>query len=218
MLKPIDTRDLREAFFSLFHRPITTRFPREIHRPFEHFRGKPQFVESECVGCGACAEICPSQAIQVIDPKQVPSGKKRKTSRKIELRYDSCNFCGMCQSRCITGKGIRLTDQFDLALLDRNLAAESVERELAFCERCGGILTTCDHLRWIFHRLGAISFTNPTLLRIAQKEQFRVDVKPSGEAVRREDMIKILCPVCRRWVRLKDTWGSEMPALNPKQT
>jgi hydrogenase-4 component H len=216
MLRFIKTRDLLESLLFLVKSPVTKRFPRKAHQPFESFRGKPQFVESECVGCGACAEICPSHAIQVIDPKHAPSGKKQIPRRKIELRYDACNFCGLCRIRCITGKGIRMTDQFDLALFDRSLASESIEKELAFCERCGRILTTLDHLRWIFRRLGVIAYSNPTLFRAAQKVSSRPDLKPSGEAVRREDMMKILCPACRRRVHLKDAWGSDMPAINSK--
>jgi hydrogenase-4 component H len=48
------------------------------------------------VGCGACAEVCPSQCIDIVD------GEKRKFT----LHLDSCIFCGQCQANCITEKGI----------------------------------------------------------------------------------------------------------------
>jgi hydrogenase-4 component H len=203
---------LREALTSLFRRPVTTRFPRGEYRPPAGFRGKPQFDETKCVGCGACAEVCPASAIRVIDPKSGTAGRKRGSVhglvRRMELRYDECNFCGLCETRCITGEGIRLTDGFDLALLDRTLAVEVVEKELVCCERCGGILTARDHLLWIFRRLGATAYANPTLLRIAQNPDPALPPPAADGPARREDVMKTLCPVCRRQVRLEDHWGA----------
>jgi formate hydrogenlyase subunit 6/NADH:ubiquinone oxidoreductase subunit I len=195
------TRELREALTSLLKRPVTTRFPLEEHHPPAGFRGKPQFDEAKCVGCGACAEVCPASAIRVIDPKSGTAGRKRGFVRKLELRYDACNFCGLCETHCITGEGIRLTDGFDLALLDRTLAAEVVEKELVCCERCGGILTARDHLLWIFR----IGDPVPPLPSPA-----------AGGPVRREEAMKLLCPDCRRQVRLKDRWGDRLPLPDPE--
>lgn len=199
---------------ALLKGPVTTKFPGEAHSPPAGLRGKPQFDEAGCVGCGACAEVCPSSAIRVTDPKPGASGRKRGLSRKIELRYDVCHFCGLCQSRCITGAGIRLTDQFDLALLDRTLAVEVVERELVTCELCGGILTTRDHLIWIFRRLGALAYANPTLVRIAQNPFSPIASPSQNQEPRREDGMRLLCPVCRRRVRLEDHWGPVPSAVN----
>ena len=207
---------MKEALSNLVRGPVTTKFPGEAHRPPAGFRGKPQFDEAGCVGCGACAEVCPSSAIRVTDPKPGVSGRKRGFVRKIEIRYDDCNFCGLCQSRCITGNGIRLTDLFDLALLDRTLAAEAVERELEACELCGGILAARDHLLWISRRLGGLAYANPTLARIAQLS-FSPSAFPSGNGrPRREDGMRMLCPVCRRKARLEDQWGAELPAAGAK--
>jgi len=209
-------KKLKEALTSLIKSPVTAKFPGEAHKPPAGFRGKPQFDEAGCVGCGACAEVCPSSAIRVTDPRPGASARKRGLQRKIELRYDACNFCGLCQSRCITGEGIRLTDQFDLALLDRTLAVEVVERELVACELCGGILTTRDHLLWVSGRLGGLAYANPTLVRIEQNP-FSQIVSPSRfEKPRREDGMRLLCPSCRRQVRLADIWGPIQAAANPK--
>ena len=209
------TKELKEALSAMLKRPVTTRFPLEEHRPPAGFRGKPQFDEAKCVGCGACAEVCPSSAIRVIDPKSGSAGRKRGLVRKLELRYDVCNFCGLCEIHCITGEGIRLTDRFDLALLDRTLASEVVEKELVCCERCGGILTARDHLLWIFRRLGATAYANPTLLRIEDPGP-SLPSPVSGGSMRREDVMKLLCPDCRRQVRLKDRWGDRWPFPDTK--
>jgi hydrogenase-4 component H len=214
------TKELKEALTSLLKRPVTARFPLDEHLPPPGYRGKPQFDEAKCVGCGACAEVCPSYAIRVIDPRSGTAGRKRGPSaqglahrlvRRIELRYDQCNFCGLCEIRCITGGGIRMTGGFDLSLLDRTLAAEVVEKELVSCERCGGILTARDHMLWVFRRLGERAYANPTLLRIAQHPESPFPFSTAGGAVRREEVMKILCPDCRRQVRLADRRGERLP-------
>ncbi|MEW6556768.1 MAG: 4Fe-4S binding protein, partial [Elusimicrobiota bacterium] len=61
-------RELKEAIKALIKGPYTTKFPFEPHTPFPRFRGKPVPDEKNCIGCGACAEVCPTRAIEVIDP------------------------------------------------------------------------------------------------------------------------------------------------------
>ena len=200
-------RELREAIKSLFSKPYTTKFPFEPHEPFDGIRGKPQYFEEYCVGCGACAEVCPANAIQVIDPKEPVKSLNPTPVRRLELRYDQCNFCGNCQAHCITEKGVQLTKQFDLALLDRKLAVETVEKELVICDLCGAIVTAKDHLRWLVERLGTLAYGNPSLILVGQKELIPVESGKKGEELRRPDIFKILCPKCRHEVMVKDIWG-----------
>ncbi|MBN2415093.1 4Fe-4S dicluster domain-containing protein [bacterium] len=199
-------RELGEAVKSLLSKPYTSSFPKTPHEPFDGFRGKPEHSEEFCVGCGACAESCPGNAIAVIDPD--PKAKNKKPlMRKLELKYEKCNFCGICEANCITEKGITLTKQFDLALFDRNLARESIELELVTCELCGDIVTTKKHLLWIFRKLGVLAYGNPTLLLTAQREMLPVESGGAGEELRRPDIFKVLCPKCRKDVMMKDIYG-----------
>ena len=66
MRKP-KLRELKEAVRAAFSGRFTTKYPFEPHTPPDGFRGKPEFDEDECIGCGACAEVCPALAIKVID-------------------------------------------------------------------------------------------------------------------------------------------------------
>jgi hydrogenase-4 component H len=151
-------RELREAIKSLFSRPYTTKFPFKPHEAFDGFRGKPKYFEDYCVGCGACAQVCPGNAIKVVDPEEPVTKLDPVPMRRIVLRYDTCIFCGNCQANCITEKGIQLTGEFDLALFDRNLAVEDIEKELIICELCGAIVSTLDHLKWLARRLGTLAY------------------------------------------------------------
>ncbi|HOJ39408.1 MAG TPA: 4Fe-4S dicluster domain-containing protein, partial [bacterium] len=141
MKKP-KLREIKEALVSLISRPYTTRFPLEPHIPARGFRGQPQFDPEQCVGCGACANVCPSKAIDVQDVVQDGRGLRRLT------HYASrCIFCGQCEANCIVEpKGIRLTDRFHLAYFEEKESTHSVQQELVVCERCGAVIGTVRHL------------------------------------------------------------------------
>ncbi len=199
-------RELKEALRSLFSKPYTTKFPAVEIEPVDGFRGKPKYFEEYCIGCGACAEVCPANAITVKDPEEPVDIDKNTPIRKIECRYDFCNFCGNCEAYCITEKGIQLTKEYDLALFDRNLAVESIDHELVICDICHSIITTKNHLTWLVRRLGTLGYGNPNLLIISQQELIPVETGENADQLRRPDMMKLLCPKCRHKIVINDIW------------
>lgn len=44
-------------------------------------------IKDECTGCGLCVEVCPPQAITIVD------GKAR-------INPDLCEECGVCVPEC----------------------------------------------------------------------------------------------------------------------
>lgn len=191
-------RELGEAIRAVVRGPYTIGFPKRPSPPFDAFRGKPEYDEKECVGCGACREVCPAKAIELVDD--------RATARRtLCLHVDNCIFCGQCEQYCITEKGIHLTKKYDLATLDRQELRETVEKTLLLCELCGAVIGTEDHVRWLARRLGPSAYTNPTVMLVSQRELGIVDdvPSPSPEAPLRADRIKILCPGCRRATTLE---------------
>jgi len=208
MRKP-KLRELGEALKAVLKGPSTTKFPAEPYEPPEAFRGKPQFVEDDCIGCCACAEVCPSRVIDVIDDTAATP-----PVRRLELHYDSCIFCGQCALYCTTEKGIRMTGEFDLATFDRHACVESVEKELVLCEVCGAVLGARDHLLWVAERLGAKRYANPTLILVAESELGLVGPAPEARIeaakgpVDRSDTMRVLCPRCRRATVLREAWGA----------
>lgn len=194
-------RELKEAVVSLFTPAFTTKFPAEPHVPFENFRGKPEVDETNCVGCETCANVCPSNAITILDDRE--SGL-----RIITRDFGKCIFCGMCQQHCITGKGVILSDKiFDLAVFERDKIVEKQERELVVCKNCEAVITTKDHINFLHNKLGAKAFAsilNLNLLheklQLYPKEDSEIEIR---DGLKRKDMFNILCPDCTRSVLVK---------------
>ena len=198
-------RELKEAIKAVFSRRFTTRYPFEPHVPPDGFRGKPEFDEDECIGCGACAEVCPALAIEVIDRPDEP-----RPVRVLEQRWDKCIFCGQCELNCPTEKGIRLTKEYDLATLDRSQCRQQIEHALVLCEVCGAIIGTKKHLLWVAEKLGAKTYANPTLI-VHADGSMKIAAADAGRAgeptLARSDMMRVLCPACRRTTVVRELWG-----------
>jgi len=192
-------REIKEAVKALLNGPYTTRFPKEAHKPFERFRGRPYFYEGECIGCGACAQVCPTGAIQF---------KDTKAKRTFVIQWDVCIFCGQCQANCLTAKGIVLSQEFDLATTEKREALrQTIEKDLVLCECCQEPVAPYDQYAWVSERLGPLCFSNASLLLfylrklgLALRERLVSKEKPE---FLRADRIKVLCPRCRREAVIK---------------
>jgi formate hydrogenlyase subunit 6/NADH:ubiquinone oxidoreductase subunit I len=186
-------RELKEAVSSLFSAPYTTKFPAkpEIDLP-DGFRGLPRYDEKTCVGCGTCAQVCPSGAIELMD-------NPKKKIRTLRIHYSVCMNCGQCEENCITKTGIQLTKEYALVMTDKldPSAFEVVEKEMLVCESCGALIGCSDHLSWIKNRLGAKAYAHPNLLLQTQKQFSTPGPAEIKSRVRREDQVKTVCAKCR---------------------
>lgn len=204
MRKP-KLRELKEAITAVLKGPYTDKFPKVPAVVTERYRGKPVFQEEDCVLCGACGEVCPPQAIEMVQERR----EDGTAIRRMVLHYDICIMCGQCVRACITDKGIIQSNEFDLALFDRSQAVETVEDELLTCDVCGEFITSRKHAQWIARKLGTIAYSNPSLILVAQEEMGLVDeIGPRSERpLKRNDTMRILCPRCRRSVVQTEEWG-----------
>jgi hydrogenase-4 component H len=185
-------RELKEAITAVFRGPYTAKFPTEPTPLPETFRGCPRFNKDKCVGCGACANVCPTGALQMED--DVPAKLRRLT-----IYLDRCIFCGQCQANCLTREGVKQTSEYDLATTSRASLRERVEKSLLLCEACGTIIGAQDHLLWVARRIGPVGFANPTLLLTAMQDLSLADKAPKPSAdLRRGDRLRVLCPRCRQ--------------------
>ncbi len=189
-------RELIEAVTAVFSPRYTTRFPAEPCIVPEAYRGKPEFDMDACIGCGACVNVCPTLALTMTDEtdKEVPT-------RTITQQADACIFCGNCQDNCTTENGIKLTQQWDLANLDRASMRETFEFELQMCEKCGAVVGAKQHLVWLCDKLGPLAYTNPSLLlakndKLEMIDKANQNVQPDRD-VQAGDYMRILCPECK---------------------
>jgi formate hydrogenlyase subunit 6/NADH:ubiquinone oxidoreductase subunit I len=188
-------RELGEAVRAVFSPRFTTRFPAEPCTVPEKFRGKPEFDLDSCIGCGACVNVCPTGiCLEMQDDLEADP-----PTRRITLNYYTCIFCGNCQDNCTTVDGIKLSDQWDLAGLDRSKMVETHDFELQMCEKCGAKIGAKKHLVWLCDKLGPLAYTNPSLLIAKSGGLFDVDVAkpPENADADAKDFMRILCPKCK---------------------
>ena len=189
-------RELKEAVTAVLSPRFTTRFPSEPCVVPERYRGKPEFDLDTCIGCGACVNVCPSPGCL----NQIDDLEADPPVRRIIHRYDTCIFCGNCEANCTTEKGIKLSNKWDLAGLDRQAMSETHEFELQLCEKCGALIGTKKHLVWLYEKLGPLAYTNPSLL-IAKSgelltEPQEIQQRPTDQT-QASDFMRILCPKCK---------------------
>lgn len=191
-------RELVEAIRAIIVGPYTSKFPKEPHQPHQNFRGQPKFNDQKCVGCLACQEVCPVEAIDHVDEVK----DAMRPLRTMIHFTDTCIFCGQCEAACIADhEGIKLSTDWELSFFNRkNESFETIAKELQLCEICGSVIACKDHLKWIVEKIGELTYSSPTLYLSRLKELGVVDdnvvsvLKDYG----RSDRVKILCTRCRR--------------------
>ncbi|MBD3271018.1 MAG: 4Fe-4S dicluster domain-containing protein [Elusimicrobia bacterium] len=190
-------RELIEAIKALVKGPYTSRFPHEPHIPHRNFRGQPKFNPDKCVGCLACQEVCPVEAIDHADTVKGPDDSVRTM-----IHYtDTCIFCGQCEAACIADhEGIKLSRDWELSFFDRKTAQETIDRELQLCEQCGEPIACKAHLRWIAEKISELTYSSPTLYYSRLKNLGIIDdnIISALNNKGRSDRFKILCARCRR--------------------
>ncbi len=197
-------RELKEALTAVVQGPYTHPFPKEPTPVPENLRAAPRYNPDYCIGCGACAEVCPARAIRVED---IVEGER--AIRRLTCNYGNCIFCGECELHCTTEQGIQLTTEYELSYFEHTEAQETIEHELVRCEICGNVVAPAAQLEYIFNQLKTLVFANPTVYLTYAREQglksptANRDDRPVG----RWDIMRILCPQCRRNVLLKEEWG-----------
>lgn len=135
----------------------------------EDFRGKHEFDSAKCIGCGACAQVCSSDAIDLLEDQ----GK-----RIVKVDYGHCSFCAFCQDECPT-KAIRLTREYHLLTDNRQTANVTTEVELARCSSCGEYFAPRRQLEWALDKI---------VEKVAGYREFKAVLKNAAG----------LCPVCRK--------------------
>ncbi len=150
----------------------TYNYPFEPYSVFDGFRGKPQYTYEYCLGCTACANACPSNAINV-------KMNEDKTKLVWEFNCGRCIFCGRCDEVCPTG-AVMLSEQFENAVkFDKNNLKERGELELQKCAVCDKVFTTKRLIAYDLERLSKAGWSEEVLAKKTKFIQTCPDCKRS---------------------------------------
>jgi glutamate synthase (NADPH/NADH) small chain len=104
----------------LFKKPRTLRYPFEPKEPALRYRGFHLNDWEKCTGCGNCADICPNEAIEMVEiPELKPKPEAGIKNERPKLDYGRCCFCGLCVDICPTGS-LRLSRDYFHIHFDTN--------------------------------------------------------------------------------------------------
>ncbi len=121
-----------------------------IEREGEEHR-KLSYNDVNCVGCGICAEVCPTDSLRL--GPTVPIARGLIEMDLVSINESSCVFCGLCSVACpfdslsltIEGTNIKEIDSYPIWEVESTID----EEECIYCGRCNEI---CPRDSIIFER------------------------------------------------------------------
>jgi len=102
----------------IFKSCFTVKYPYEVVKPSERYRGRPLLSLEECIGCGVCAWICLNKAIEMV---------KVGEHKFPQFNLGRCCFCGLCADSC-PKLALVMTDNYEISEYDKEGLIYSPER------------------------------------------------------------------------------------------
>ncbi|WXS23472.1 formate hydrogenlyase complex iron-sulfur subunit [Salmonella enterica subsp. enterica serovar Infantis] len=95
----------------------TSSYPLEPIAVDKNFRGKPEHNPQQCIGCAACVNACPSNALTV---------ETLLATNELAWQFNlgRCIFCGRCEEVCPTA-AIKLSQEYELAVWKKKTSCNS---------------------------------------------------------------------------------------------
>ncbi|PIU66711.1 MAG: NADH-quinone oxidoreductase subunit I [Armatimonadetes bacterium CG07_land_8_20_14_0_80_59_28] len=112
-------RGLQITWRNLLRRSVTLQYPDELPTLAPRYRGlhgltvDPETGIENCIGCQACARICPDKLISMDLEKR--EGHPGRYPTKFYIDLNPCCFCGLCVEVCPTPmKALIMTANFHM--------------------------------------------------------------------------------------------------------
>ncbi len=110
----------------------------------EGFRGDPHVDQGKCIGCSACANVCPADAIEIADGGAV---------RVVRFMRHACVFCASCQDICPT-KAVALRSGDASWFREKGASKSEATLPLASCRLCGSRFMPEAQIEWAMKTVG----------------------------------------------------------------
>jgi hydrogenase-4 component H len=138
-------------------------------------RGKHEFDEDNCTGCGACRNVCPNYTINILD---------KGDERTISIFIGRCTFCGRCMFDC-PEEAVKLTPHYEFASTSRDELYIDNTLKRRKCKNCSEYL-----------------FPDKQLVRVQERILENIDKKV--KQIFEEDLHIYLnyCSECRKKISL----------------
>jgi hydrogenase-4 component H len=116
----------------------------ELLRTPEGFRGDPHVDQEKCIGCSACANVCPADAIEIEDAG---------AARLVRFMRQACVFCATCQDVCPT-KAVELRSGDAAWFREKGASKSEATLPLARCGICGEGFIPEAQIAWAMKTVG----------------------------------------------------------------
>jgi Ni,Fe-hydrogenase III small subunit/Fe-S-cluster-containing hydrogenase component 2 len=107
------------------------------------FRGDPHVDQEKCVGCGACAHVCPADAIEFV---------ANGSERLVRFLRKDCIFCASCQDVC-PSEAVELRAGDNAWLQGKEASTSEARLPLRACFLCGAPYVPDAQLNWALRRV-----------------------------------------------------------------
>jgi hydrogenase-4 component H len=106
---------------------VTLPYPYEPAVAPAGFRGRIEFDARKCIGCGGCANVCPTRCIVIEDTGEVS---------RITFHLDRCIQCARCYEVC-PENAVWPTEKFETSTPDKDDLISEMVIWMSSCQRCG---------------------------------------------------------------------------------
>jgi len=124
--------ELKEAFINLRGEEVEPPRPVKLPFPIPSAHKKMVISDKKCIGCGACATVCPACCISFLDNKKY---------RTLKIDIADCIYCGVCSEVC-PENAIVLMSGNELFSTNKEHLYHELRIKLKRCEHCREVIST----------------------------------------------------------------------------